>query len=139
MMWTDNRLTWDPTKFDNIDRIRIATSDVCIFSQILRWLFTFEFLCIILIYWKVLFQVSISKNCPILVFFDKISYMLQLALGSWCHLLQYGWTIYALGSKWRYHIFQWPGNLRSPCSDTGKCVDENFPKSLPVSLTLWFC
>jgi len=28
MMWTDNRLTWDPTKFDNIDRIRVESSEV---------------------------------------------------------------------------------------------------------------
>jgi len=28
LMWTDNRLTWDKTKFDNIDRIRIASSEL---------------------------------------------------------------------------------------------------------------
>ena len=97
-------------------------------------LFTVEFECIILIYWKVLFQLSISKNCPILVFFDKFSYMLTLALDSWCHLLQYGWTLCTLGSNGRYHICQWPDDLRSPCSDTGKCVDENFSKSVSVMI-----
>merc|ERR1719464_1001945 len=28
-MWTDNRLTWDPAKFGNLDRIRISSSEVC--------------------------------------------------------------------------------------------------------------
>ena len=31
MMWTDNRLTWDKTKFDNIDRLRVDSSEVIIY------------------------------------------------------------------------------------------------------------
>ena len=27
-MWTDNRLTWDPAKFGDQDRIRIAATEV---------------------------------------------------------------------------------------------------------------
>jgi len=30
MMWTDNRLTWDKTKFDNIDRLRVDSSELWI-------------------------------------------------------------------------------------------------------------
>ena len=96
-------------------------------------LFKFEFVCIILIYRIVLFQLSISKNCPILAFFDKFS-LLTLALDAWCHLLQYGWTICTLGSNGCYNFCQWPDDLHSRCSDTGKCVDKNFPKSVSVMI-----
>ena len=78
-----------------------------------------------------LFHLNIFKTDQSL--FPMINF-LALALGSRCHLLQYGWTIYALGSNVSYRFFQWPGNLRSRCSDTGKCVDKNFPKSVSVMI-----